>query len=233
MNRVTQFLLAGGALGVAVIVGFGAISRGNVAPSATPRPTPQPLVGFTLPEGWVVGENGAVLMLARGPKEGQPSVARIMACRDAYSVTADGQLARGLDTGAADITFRLLQRADLRTVISPQEATLAGLHGHYLDFTVPASGEVGRDADTWLARTNQATCFVVLDTSIEESGAEPGAEITVPSIVRLGLFRLPDGGNLMVLMASEGIGSRGKPNRMDITEATGIVEGFSFHLPVE
>jgi hypothetical protein len=234
MNRVTQFLLAAGALAVAVIVGVGAVSRGNAGhASATPRATPVPLVTFTAPVGWVVDENAAVLKLARGPTEGQPSVARIMVCRNAYAVTADGQLAHGLDTGAAKITFRLLKRADLRTVISPHEATLAGLNGHYLDFKIPASSQVGRDADTWVALTDQANCFVVFDTSIVAGEAEPGTEITVPTIARLGLFELPDGGNLMVLMASEGIGSRGVPDRSDIEEATGIVEGFSFHSAEE
>jgi hypothetical protein len=234
MNRVTQVLLAAGALGVAVIVGVGAVSRGNVGqPSATPRPTPQPLVTFSVPEGWVVEENGAVLTLARGPREGQPSVARIMVCRNAYAVTAEGDLAHGLDTGAAAITFRLLQRADLRNVISIREATLAGLNGHYLELTIPASSQVGREADTWLARTDQANCFVVLDTSVVEGEVEPGAEITVPTIAQLGIFELPEGGNLMVIMSSEGIGNRGKPNRMDIKEATRIVESLSFHLPVE
>jgi hypothetical protein len=70
---------------------------------------------------------------------------------------------------------------------------------------------------------------VVVDTAEAGSGADPATEVTMPAIVRLGLFALPDGGNLMVLIASEGIGTRAKPNKTDIDEATEIVDGFTFH----
>jgi hypothetical protein len=40
---------------------------------------------------------------------------------------------------------------------------------------------------------------------------------------------VPDGGNLMVLIASEAIGTRAKPDKSDVDEATDIVDGFTFH----
>ena len=71
--------------------------------------------------------------------------------------------------------------------------------------------------------------MVVLDTSDEDSGIDPATQVTVPVIIRLGIFTLPDGGNLMVLIASEGIGTRATPDMADIDEATDIVNSFTFH----
>ena len=234
MNRVTQFGLVAGALGVAAIVGIGALSRGNAGqPGQTPRPTalaPAPPVTFTTPAGWIVGENDGVVTLGRAPTQSNHSVATITVCRNAYAVEANGQLAHGLETGAASIAFSLAQRADLRTVLSPREATVGGMNGFYLDFTIPSLSPIGRDADTWVARSDLAPCLVLFDTSAKETAeVEPGIQITVPTIVRLGLFDVPEGGNVMVLIASQGIGSRGAPDKADIQEATEIVAGFSFH----
>jgi hypothetical protein len=200
----------------------------------SPRPSFPPLqpVTFTTPDGWLVSESDAVVALGRAPTKSTHSVATITVCRDAYAVDAAGDLTNGLKPDAAKITFHLLQRADLRTVIKPQEATLDGLPGHYLDFTIPADSPVGRDADTWVARTGQAPCLVVFDTSGEgENAASGGLMIGVPTFTRLGLFATPDGGNLMVLMTSQGIGSYGTPDKADIEEATEIVAGFKYRPP--
>jgi hypothetical protein len=227
---VTQVLLAFGALGVAVLVGFGALSTENFGqPRSTPRPTPIPLVSFTTPSGWVVGENDAVLTLARGPVAGKATVARITVCRNAYEVAADGALSNGLKTDATAIAFGLARRDDLRTVLTPHAVTLAGMDGYYLDFNISKPSRFVGETDTWLARTDQASCLAVLDTSDEESNVDPATQVTVPVIVRLGIFGLPDGDNLLVLIASEGIGTRAKPDKTDIDEATAIVDGFTFH----
>ena len=232
MNRVTQVLLAAGALGVAVIVGFGAMSRGTLEAARAPKPTPVPLVTFgAAPEGWAVGQHDAVLNLARGPVAGKATVARITVCRNAHAVTADGALAHGLATDATAIAFGLAGRDDLRKVLKARAATLAGLNGYFLDITFPPAPKVPDKTatDTWLLRADQGNCVVVVNSSDEGSGVDPATEVTVPSIVRLGLFPLPNGGNLMVLIASEGIGSRAKPDQTDIDEATAIVEGLTFH----
>lgn len=233
MNRVTQVLLATGALAVAVIVGLGALSRGTLEKARAPQPTPVPLVTFrAAPDGWVVGQQDAVLMLARGPVAGKATVARITVCRNAYAVAADGALAHGLDTDATAIAFGLASRDDLRKVLKPRAAKLAGLDGYYLDMTFPAAGQsaAATESDTWLLRAEQGSCVVVVATSDQSSGEDPATEVTVPAIVRLGIFALPDGGNLMVLIASEGIGTRSKPDQTDIDEATEIVDGLTFHL---
>jgi hypothetical protein len=231
LNRMTQVLLATGALAVAVIVGFGALSRGTLEKARAPKPTPIPLVTFrAAPDGWAVGQHDAVLTLARGPVEGKATVARITVCRNAYAVAADGALAHGLDTDATDIAFGLARRDDLRKVLKPHAAKLAGLDGYYLDITIPAARQfAATETDTWLARADLASCVVVVDTSDADSGVDPATQVTVPAIVRLGIFALPEGGNLMVLIASEGIGTRTKPDQTDVDEATEIVDGFTFH----
>jgi hypothetical protein len=232
MNRITQVLLATGALGVAVIVGLGAVSRGTAEKARAPQPTPVPLVTFrAAPDGWAVGQQDAVLTLARGPVAGRATVARITVCRNAYAVTADGALAHGLDTDATAIAFGLASRDDLRKVLKPHAATLASLQGYYLDITFLAARQTAdaTETDTWLLRADQGACVVVVDTSDDDSGVDPATEVTVPAILRLGIFALPDGGNLLVLMASEGIGTRSKPDQTDIDEATAIVNGFTFH----
>jgi hypothetical protein len=230
MNRVTQVLVVIGAFGVVGIVGLGALSRERLEQARAPEPTPVPLVTFgAAPEGWAVGADDAVLTLARGPVAGRATVARITVCRNAYAVAADGALAHGLDTDATAFAFGLARRDDLRKVLEPHAVTLAGLDGFYLDITIAKPSQFAGETDTWLARTDLATCFVVLDTSDAESGVDPATEVTVPVIVRLGIFPLPDGGNLMVLIASEGIGTRAKPDQTDIDEATDIVDSFTFN----
>lgn len=231
MNRTTQVLLAIGALGVAVIVGVGALSRGNLERARAPRPTPVPLVTYrAAPDGWAVNQHDAVLSLTRGPVAGKATVARITVCRNAHAVTADGSLAHGLATDATAIAFGLAGRDDLRKVLKAQAASLGGLQGYYLDIKFPAAqSRGGAQTDTWLLRADQGNCIVVVDTSEDGSGVDPAIQVTVPAIVRLGLFPLPDGGNLMVLIASEGVGTGSKPDQTDIDEATGILDGLTFH----
>ena len=231
MNRVTQILVVLGAFAVVGVVGLGALSRERLEQARAAKPTPVPLVTFrAAPDGWEVGLHDAVLTLARGPVAGRATVARITICRNAYGVAADGALAHGLDTDATAIAFGLARRDDLqRVMITPHAATLAGFDGYYLDIKVPTDGRLVGDTDTYLLRADLENCVVVLDTSDADSGLDPATQVTVPVIVRLGLFALPDGGNLMVLIASEGIGTRGKPVKADVEEATAIVDGFTFH----
>jgi hypothetical protein len=230
MNRVTQVLVVTGAFAVVGIVGLGALSRGSLEQARAPKPTPVPLVSFrAAPDGWAVGADDAVLTLARGPVAGRATVARITVCRNAYAVAADGAMAHGLDTDATAIAFGLAKRDDLRNVLKPHAVTLAGLDGYYLDITIARPSQFAGETDTWLARADLASCVVVLDTSDADSGVDPATQVTVPAIVRLGIFPLPDGGNLMVLIASEGIGTRAKPDKADIDEATDIVDSFTFH----
>ncbi len=229
MNRVTQVLVVLGALAVVGIVGLGALSRGALERARAPKPTLVPLVTFrAAPDGWAVGQHDAVLTLARGPVAGRATVARITICRNAYAVLADGSLAHRLDADATAFAFGLAGRDDLGK-IKAKTATLAGLNGYYLDIKILAEGRSAGETDTYLARADLEACVVVLDTSDAESGVDPATQVTVPVIVRLGIFALPDGGNLLVLIASEGIGTRGKPVKADITEATTIVDGFTFH----
>jgi hypothetical protein len=230
MNKVTQVLVVMGAFAVVGIVGLGALERGTLEKARAPKPTPVPLVTFlAAPDGWAVGQHDAVLTLARGPVAGKATVARITVCRNAYAVGVDGALTNALKTDATTIAFGLARRDDLRKVLKPHAATLAGLNGNYLDITITKPSLFVGVTDTWLARADQASCVVVVDTSDAGSGADPATEVTMPAIVRLGLFALPDGGNLMVLIASEGVGTRAKPDKTDIDEATEIVDGFTFH----
>lgn len=232
MRRVIQVLIVLGAFGVVGIVGLGAIKlEGELA--RRPKPTPTPLTPFrTPPEGWAVAQHDAVLTMARGPVAGKATVARITICRNAYAVNADGGLANALNTDAAAISLYLSRRDDLQDVVSAHAGTVAGLQGSYLDFTIPKGNRpFVSETDTWLLRAEQANCAVVVDTSDEASGVNDAAiPVTEPVIVRLGLFALPDGGNLMVLIASEAIGNRAKPDKTDIDEATDIVAGLTFHL---
>jgi hypothetical protein len=230
MSKVTQVLVVIGAFAVVGIVGLGALSRGTLEKARAPKPTPVPLVTFVkAPDGWAVGAHDAVLTLARGPVVGKATVARITVCRNAYGVAADGAFTHNLETDATTIAFDLARRDDLRKVLKPHAATLAGLTGNYLDITITKPGQVAGETDTWLARADQANCVVVVDTSDEGSGVDPAIEVTMPAIVRLGIFALPDGGNVMVLIASEGVGTRAKPDMTDIDEATEIVDGFTLH----
>jgi hypothetical protein len=80
-------------------------------------------------------------------------------------------------------------------------------------------------------RADQANCAVVLDTSDAESNVDPSVQVGVPAIARLGLFSEPDGTNVMVLIASEGIGARSKPAMADVDEATGIADTFTLNTP--
>jgi hypothetical protein len=234
MNKVTQVLVVVGAFAVVGIVGLGALSRGTLEKARAPKPTPVPLVTFlAAPDGWAVGAHDAVLTLARGPVAGKATVARITVCRNAYGVAADGAFTHNLDTDATTIAFDLARRDDLRKVLKPRAATLAGLHGNYLDITITKPSQLAGETDTWLARADQANCVVVVDTSDEGSGVDPATEVTMPAIVRLGIFALPDGGNLMVLIASEGVGTRAKPDKTDIDEATAIVDGFTFNTAAQ
>jgi hypothetical protein len=227
MNRVTQVLVVIGAFAVVGIVGLGALSRDRLEQA---RAKPVPLVTFpALPDGWGVGAHDTVLTLARGPVAGRATVARITVCRNAYAVAANGALAHGLDTDATAIAFGLAGRDDLHKVLKAHKVTLAGLDGYYLDITVAKPSQFAGETDTWLARSDLASCLVVLDTSDEDSGVDPATQVTVPVIVRLGIFTLPDGGNLMVLIASEGLGTRATPDMSDIDEATDIVDTFTFH----
>jgi hypothetical protein len=230
MNRLTQVLVVIGAFAVVGIVGLGALSRENLEKARRAKPTPVPLVTFrAAPDGWAVGQHDAVLSLARGPVAGKATVARITVCRNAYAVTADGSLSNALKTDATTIAFGLARRDDLIKVLKAHAAKLGDLTGNYLDITITKPSLFAGPTDTWLARADQASCVVVVDTSDSGSGVDPATEVTMPAIVRLGLFALPDGGNLMVLIASEGVGTRAKPNKTDIDEATAIVEGFTIH----
>ena len=229
MNRATQVLVVIGAFAVVGIVGLGALSRGSLE-QARAKATPVPLVTFpALPDGWGVGAHDALLTLARGPVAGRATVARITVCRNAYAVAADGALANGLETDATAIAFGLAGRDDLRGVLKAHAVTLAGMDGYYLDITIASPSQFAGETDTWLARSDLASCVVILDTSDGESGVDPATQVTVPVILRLGIFALPDGGNLMVLMGSEGIGTRATPDTTDIDEATDIVDTFTFH----
>jgi hypothetical protein len=230
MNRLTQVLVVIGAFGVVGIVGLGALSRESLERARAPEPTPVPLVSFgAVPDGWAVGVDDALLTLARGPVEGTATVARITVCRNAYAVAEDGTLAHGLDTDATAFAFGLARRNDLRRLVEPHAATLAGLDGYYLDINIRKPSQLAGESDTWLARADLAGCMVVLDTSDEDSGVDPATQVTVPVIIRLGIFAMPDGGNLMVLMASEAIGTRAQPDTADIDEANAIVDGFTFN----
>jgi hypothetical protein len=234
MNRVTQVLVVIGAFGVVGIVGLGALSRETLEKASAPKPTPVPLVTFgSAPDGWAVGAHDAVLTLARGPVAGKATVARITVCRNAYAVDAAGALADALDTDATTIAFGLARRDDLRKVLKPHAAKLADLNGYYLDITITKASQFAGETDTWLAIADQANCAAVVDTSEAGSGVDPATEVTMPAIVRMGLFTLPDGGNLMVLIASEGIGTRAKPDKTDIDEATAIVDGFTFNTAAQ
>ena len=229
MNRATQVLVVIGAFAVVGIVGLGALSRGNLE-RARAEATPVPLVTFpALPDGWGVGAHDAVLTLARGPVAGRATVARITVCRNAYGVAADGALAHGLETDATAVAFGLAGRDDLGNELKAQSVTLAGMDGYYVDITIADPNRFAGETDTWLLRSDLASCVVVLDTADEESGIDPATQVTVPVIVRLGIFALPDGGNLMVLIGSEGIGTRATPDMTDIDEATAIVDTFTFH----
>jgi hypothetical protein len=239
LNRVIQVLVVVGAFGVVGIVGLGALSRQTLVDARKPKPTPVPLVGLPSPgpEGWVVTNHDAVLSMVRGPVAqsgsvaGKGTVARITVCRNAYGVTADGSLTNGLKTDAATIAFALMRRADLGTVLTPQEATFAGLSGYFLDVAITDPSQFSSQTDLWLVRADQANCAVVLDTSDAESNVDPAVQVGVPAIVRLGLFSEPDGTNVMVLIASEGIGARSKPDMTDVDEAAGIVDTFSLNTP--
>lgn len=232
MNRVTQVLVVMGAFAVVGIVGLGGLSRQALVDARKPKPTPIPIVTFPSPgpAGWAVIQQDAILSMARGPVTGTATVARITVCRNAYAVSADGSLTDGLKTDAANIAFGLMRRADLGTVLTPHEATFAGLSGYFLDVAIPNASQFAGESDLWLARAAQANCVVVLDTSDADSGV--GAlQVGVPGIVRLGLFAEPDGSNVMVMITSEGIGARSKPATADIDEATAILDTFTLHTP--
>ena len=233
MNRVIQVLVVIGAFGVVGIVGLGALSRQILIDARTPRPTQVPLVSFPSPgpDGWEVSRQDAILSMARGPVTGKATVARITVCRNAYAVSADGSLTDGLNTDAATIAFGLMRRADLGSVLTPHEATFAGLSGYYLDVAIRNANQFTGLTDLWLARADQANCAVVLDTSDADSGVDASVQVGVPGIARMGLFSDPGGGNVLVLIASEGIGARSKPDMTDIDEATAILDSFTLHSP--
>jgi hypothetical protein len=224
MNRVTQVLVVIGSFAVVGIVGLGALQVDKLNAARRPKLSPVPLVSLPSPgpDGWEVTLHDAVLSMVRGPIGGHATVARITVCRDAYAVSADGSLTDGLKTDAATIAFGLMRRADLGTVLTPHEATFAGLTGYFLDVSIPKVSEFGGVSDLWLARAAQANCVVVMDTSDEDSGVG-ASQVGVPGIVRLGLFSEPDGTNVMVMITSEGIGARSKPDASDIDEATNTV----------
>jgi hypothetical protein len=232
LNRVTQVLVVMGAFAVVGIVGLGGLTRQALVDARKPRPTPIPLVTFPSPGpvGWVVTQQDAVLSMARGPVTGTATVARITVCRDAYAVTGDGSLTDGLNTDASKIAFTLMRRADLGTVLTPHEASFAGLTGYFLDVAIPNPSQFSGTSDLWLARAAQANCVVVLDTSDADSSVGP-LQVGVPGIARLGIFAEPDGSNVMVLISSEGIGARSKPEMADVDEATSILDTFTLHTP--
>jgi hypothetical protein len=221
------------AFAVVGIVGLGAVSRQTLVDARKPKPTPIPLVTFPSPgpDGWEVINHDAVLSMARGPVAGKATVARITVCRNAYGVSADGSLTDGLKTDAATIAFALMRRADLGTVLTPHEATFAGLTGYFLDVAITNANQFTSETDLWLARADQGNCAVVLDTADAESNVDVSVQVSVPAIARLGLFSEPDGTNVMVLIASEGIGVRSKPDMTDVDEATDILDTFSLNTP--
>lgn len=233
MNRVTQVLVVIGAFAVVGIVGLGALSRQTLIDRRAPKPTQIPLVGLPSPgpSGWEVSQHDAILSMARGPVTGKATVARITVCRNGYAVSADGSITNGLNTDAATIAFALMRRTDLGTVLTPHEATFAGLSGYFLDVAIPSVSQFTGVTDLWLARADQANCAVVLDTSDADSGVGASIQVGVPGIVRLGLFSAEDGGNVMVMIASEGIGARSKPDMTDIDEATDILDTFTLQTP--
>lgn len=233
MNRVTQVLVILGAFAVVGIVGLGAISRQALVDRRAPKPTPVPLVTIPSPgpAGWEVDAQDAILSMVRGPVAGKATVARITVCRNAYAVSADGSLSDGLNTDAATIAFGLMRRADLGTVLTPQEATFADLSGYFLDVVIPDVSQFTSQTDLWLVRAEQGNCAVVLDTSDADSGVDASVQVGVPGIVRLGLFSEADGSNVMVMIASEGIGARSKPDMTDIDEATDILPTLTLNTP--
>jgi hypothetical protein len=230
---VVQVLVVLGTFAVGSIDGRGAMSRPTPCNARKSTPTQNTLVTLPSPgpDGWIVTNHDAVLSMARGPVAGAATVARITVCRNAYGVSADGSLTDGLKTDAATIAFALMRRADLGTVLTPHEATFAGLTGYYLDVAITSPSQFTSETDLWLVRADQANCAVVLDTSDAESNVDPSVQVGVPAIARLGLFSEPDGTNVMVLIASEGIGARSKPAMADVDEATGIADTFTLNTP--
>jgi len=233
LNRVTQVLVVILAFGVVGIVYLGGLSRQTLIDRRAPKPTPVPLITFASPgpEGWDVDKQDAIFSLVRGPVAGKSTVARITVCRDAYAVSADGSLTDGLNTDAATIAFGLMRRADLGSVLTPHEATFADLSGYFLDVAIPNVDEFVSQADLWLVRGQQANCAVVMDTADADSGVGASIQVGVPGIVRLGLFSEPDGSNVMVMIASQGVGARSKPDMADIDEGTEILPTLSLNTP--
>lgn len=232
MNRLVQVLVVIGSFAVVGIVVLGAFQVEKLEAARRPKLAPVPLVALPSPgpDGWTVTLHDAVLSMVRGPIGGHATVARITICQDAYAVSADGSLTNGLKTDAATIAFGLMRRADLGAVLEPHEATFAGLSGYFLDVSIPNVSQFAGESDLWLARAAQANCVVVMDTSDADSGVG-AAQVGVPGIVRLGLFSKPEGTNIMVLIASEGIGARSKPDATDINEATDLLSTFSLNTP--
>jgi hypothetical protein len=232
MNKVTQVIVVLMAFGVVAIVGLGGLSRQALINARKPKPTLIPIIAVPSPgpAGWVVTQQDAVFSMARGPVTGTATVARITVCRDAYAVSGDGSLTDGLNTDAAKIAFTLMRRADLGTVLTPHEATFDGLSGYYLDVAIPDASQFSGETDLWLARAEQASCVVVMDTSDADSSVG-SLQIGVPGIARFGIFAEPDGSNVMVLISSEGIGARSKPNTADIDEGTAVADTLTLQTP--
>ena len=165
-----------------------------------------PSFTFTVPAGWGMGtafRDGVTL----SPLALETTGAGILVCRDTAAVDAANNVVVGIGTDASSIVSHVAERTDLRNQTEPQADTIGGLDGWYVDFDGPERP----DPDT------------VGDVTVV--GPACGINAYDQQVTRLGVFDIPGGGNVLIVIYSP------PGDRSVIDVGTSIVETFVFDVP--
>lgn len=236
MSNTVRYALAAAAVVAVALIGYQLLIAPNVggpnpspSPSAGPTSTSGPTGGaseaqigqleagtylapfdppfqFTVPAGWQrsSAEPGWFVLQ---PVALADTGAWIMVCRDTHAVDAANNVVADVGSDAASITTYVAGRTDLRNATGTSALNLGGLDGHWLDFDgppVPPGEDIG---------------------DVAVVGPDCGTNAYDLQFTRLGVFDMPGGGNVLVVIASP-LGDHGV-----IEVGTPIVESFVFELP--
>jgi hypothetical protein len=235
MNNTARIALAAAAVVVVGFVGYQMIWGANVGnPDPSPSPSASapaesqaadvqpahlgpldagtylsafdPALTFTVPAGWTMTDNGSASVSL------QPSAAAtgyLVVCRDTQAVDQANVVVSGIGTDAASVTRYVAERPDLREATAPLAVNIGGLDGFYVDFTGPERLDPDTPGDVAVLG-GPGTC---------------GIQAYPEQYTRLGVFDLPDGGNVLIVVYSF------QGDQAIVEAGTPIIEDFVFDVP--
>lgn len=181
--------------------GFGLLDAGTYSVTAV-----EPPFTFTVPDGWSYGR-GLSVGIQIVPAALEASGALILVCNNTAAVDAANNEVPGVETDAESIVAHVAGRSDLRNMGEPQSAAIGGIDGWFVDFDGPERPAPETPGDVAVV------------------GPLCGINAYDQQVTRLGVFDVPGGDNVLIVIASP------PGDRSVIDAGTSIVETFVFDLP--